>query len=1025
MHRLLKTLLPLAVLLLTAFPSEAQTKAKSDPFSVVGYVKNEAGEPMQHILVELKESLSFTTTDAEGFFAIRIPRPGSELNIAAQGYLPVNVVVKDKSQINVTLMKEPFIKDRDIAVLYGKQKKSHMTGAVSTVYGTDIEDIPVIFQNTAISGKLVGVHTIQESGAPASANADLYLRGRRSWNNRNPLVYVDGHLRDFSTVSAFELEEISAYKDAAALSIFGLQGGNGAIMATTKRGIESRPILSFNAQVGFESPTEMPDFLDSYHYAVLYNEALVNDGGKPRYTEDDLALYQSGESPLTHPDVDWLDEFIKNFSVSQKYNLNLRGGNSVTKYFVSLSYVNNNGLYKTDKSVNSYNTNANFQTYSIRSNVDVNLTKTLTLSLDLYGRQRIQRNPGSGTGTSSLFNVLLSLPSNKFPVNYGPDKVAGINEFRANPYGVLNHSGYTQYIHSTMEASLKAGQKLDFILKGLSVYGALAFDARFDNTIDRSKSYQVYQYDGVDEETGEILFKTWGENTAQKNSNSFGSSRIRIFDVQAGLDYAHNFGRHGLTGLLFVNRNEYSTDTQRLTNIHQGFGGRFAYDFAEKYLLETSFSYMGTEQLPPNHRYGFFPSVSAGYVLSNENFIKDNIPNIINFLKFRASYGLVGNDDGLPYFYYLPSFKLNNSNRYNFGTTGTGVPSWVESGLYNEFVTYEKSKKFNVGVDMKILKHINLTADYFNERNTQILVERSSISTVLGFGPSGNPKSNSGITTNRGFEIDLSVDGGKRDFYYQVGIQFTNVHNEIVFNDEQIFEYSYRRAPGNSINDPTGYVANGLYRDEQDMLNSPLTAFGNTYPGDIKYRDLNGDGVVDNNDISYIGKNNFPELYGAAYLQINWKGFDLGATLSFVGERTYNAYNISTIAFYNVAGTGGQYDGNVQQFHWDNRYVPTDPSTWDTATYPRLSLAGRNHNAQSSTFWLENGAFVRLKDVEFGYTLPLRITQKWHISKLRFFYSGFNLLTWHKMRMTAPEIGPNGNGYPVQRTHSLGVNIQF
>lgn len=269
------------------------------------------------------------------------------------------------------------------------------------------------------------------------------------------------------------------------------------------------------------------------------------------------------------------------------------------------------------------------------------------------------------------------------------------------------------------------------------------------------------------------------------------------------------------------------------------------------------------------------------------------------------------------------------------------------------------------------------------------------------------------------------MDGGKRDFYYQVGIQFTNVHNEIVFNDEQIFEYSYRRAPGNSINDPTGYVANGLYRDEQDMLNSPLTAFGNTYPGDIKYRDLNGDGVVDNNDISYIGKNNFPELYGAAYLQINWKGFDLGATLSFVGERTYNAYNISTIAFYNVAGTGGQYDGNVQQFHWDNRYVPTDPSTWDTATYPRLSLAGRNHNAQSSTFWLENGAFVRLKDVEFGYTLPLRITQKWHISKLRFFYSGFNLLTWHKMRMTAPEIGPNGNGYPVQRTHSLGVNIQF
>ena len=1023
--RKLRTLLAAMAFFAAMLSLDAQSSKKADPFTVVGYVRNETGEPMQHILVDLKESLSFATTDAQGFFSIRVPKPGSELVIAAQGYIPVTVKVNDRSEIKVTLLKQPLVSDDDVAVLYGSQKRSHITGAISTLKGTRIEGIPVIFQNTAISGKLTGVHTIQESGAPASANADLYLRGRRSWNNRNPLIYVDGHLREFSTVSAYEIEEISAFKDAAALSIFGLQGGNGAIMATTKRGIESRPVLSFNAQVGIESATQMPEFLDSYHYAVLYNEARINDGGAARYTDEDLEHYRTGDSPLTHPNVDWVDEFIKNSSVSQKYNLSLRGGNSVTKYFVNLSYVNNNGLYRTDKDINTYNTNANFQVYSIRSNVDVNLTKTLTLSLDLYGRQKIQRNPGSGTGTSSLFNVLLSLPSNKFPVNYGTDKVAGINEFRANPYGILNYSGYTQYIHSTMEATMKACQKLDFITKGLSIYASLAFDARFDNTIDRSKSYQVYEYMGDDEVTGEQLFRTWGENTAQSNSNSFGSSKIRIFDMQAGLTYARSFGRHDISALLFINRNEYSTDTKNLTNIHQGPGGRISYAYADKYLFETSFSYMGTEQLPPEHRYGFFPSVSAGYVLSNEKFIKENIPNIINLFKVRASYGIVGNDDGLPYFYYLPSFKLNSSSRYNFGTTATNVPGWVENGLFNEFVTYEKSNKFNVGVDAKLFKHLNITADYFREHNTQILVQRSSISTMLGFGTTGNPKSNSGITTNRGYEIDLSVDGGKRDFYYQVGIQFTNVHNEIDFNDEQDFEFNYRKSKGNSINRPTGYVANGLYKDEQDLLNSPVTSFGNSYPGDIKYRDLNGDGKVDINDVSYIGKNNLPELYGAFYFTFLWKGFDLRGTLTFVGERSYNAHNISTIAFYNVAGTGGQYDGNVQQFHWDNRYVPSDPSTWDKATYPRLSLAGRNHNAQTSTFWLENGAFARLKDLEFGYTLPLRITQNWHISKLWFYYSGFNLLTWHKMRTTAPEIGPNGNGYPVQRTHSFGVNIQF
>lgn len=1002
-------------------------KQKQKEIVIKGTVTDPQGIPLQDVLVDLKESLTFTLTDQKGNFTITVPGGQSSLIFALDGFNTNTVSVGNEQNLNIKLLSRQGKEDQEIILMYGKQKESLITSAVSTVKGNELEGKPVMFQNAALTGLMPGVLTIQESGAPGQDNATLYLRGRRSWRNRNPLVFVDGHLRDFSLVDPHEIDQISAYKDAGALAVFGLRGGNGALMATTRRGKEGRPTLKFNSQLSFQQPTKMPDFLDSWHYAKLYNEAMINDdpNSTGRYTEEDLGLYLSGESPYTHPNVDWLKESLKEMTTAQKYNLSIEGGSSVARYFVNLSFLDNSGLYNVDKNINSYNTNANFQSYSVRSNVDISLTKDLDLAINLYGRQRIQNNPGGSTNSDAVFNTLYSIPSNMFPMNYGPGKVAGRNEFRSNPYGILNYSGYSKYIHSTMEASIEGKQKLDFITKGLRVRGSLAFDARFDNTITRSKSYLVYQYLGKDSTTNDNLFTTWGEEKKQSNTNAFGDRKIRIFDLEAGLDYARIFGRHNIAATLAYNNNQESDDTYRLTNYHQGLFGRATYAYNSRYIAEFSFGYQGTEQLPASNRYGFFPAVSAGWIASEESFIKEHGGKVISFLKLRGSCGLSGNDDGLPYFYYLPTFKSNGS-RYNLGVTGANVTGWVEDGLFNENVTWEESLKLNLGADTRFFKDkLSLSFDYFNEKTTQILTTRTSVSTLLGLGAGAGPLGNVGESLNKGFEIETSFSDSFRKFHWTVGGNISYAYNEIIFNDEQSYQYNYRKTAGHPIGSQFGYETNGLYIDEQDLLNSPKTTFGPSYAGDIKYRDLNGDGIIDIQDQDKIGESNLADFCYSFFVGANYLGFDFNALFSGVADRNYYLTGVGIQAFTNISGTGGPFDGNVQQYHWNNRYNPEDPSSWAAAKYPRLSLQGRSHNAQTSSFWMEDGTFLRLKTLEFGYTLPQRLTKKFWLSKVRIFYSGYNLLTWDKMRTIDPESSPNANNYPVQKISSFGLNIHF
>ena len=556
---------------------------------------------------------------------------------------------------------------------------------------------------------------------------------------------------------------------------------------------------------------------------------------------------------------------------------------------------------------------------------------------------------------------------------------------------------------------------------------SLAFDARFDNTINRSKEYMVYEYTGKNA-TGEDTFTTWGEPGKQANSNSFGDSKVRIFDVEAGLNYERLLGtKHDVSAVLTFNRNQQTTDTQQMANYHQGLFGRASYAFDSRYLAEFSFGYQGTEQLPKEKRYGFFPAVSLGWILSEEPFIKRTIGNkLLSFIKFYGSYGLTGTDDGIPYFYYLPTLAKTGSSRYHFGVNGTNVGGWGEGSVFNPHVTWEESLKLNVGTDIRLWKdRISLGFNYFKEKTSQILTTRYTVSTLSGYG-FGGPLENIGKSENKGYEARVAFTDKRGDFYWTVGGNFSFIDNTIIFNDEQPYPYDYQKRVGKSINDLFGYVSDGLYIDEQDRLNSPKTDFGAAYAGDIKYRDLNGDGVITEQDQRKIGDSNLAEWSYGFFVGAAYKGFDVKALFTGVANRDYTYADLNIMAFKNEAGNGNEWGGgSVQKYHWDNRYNPQDPSTWRTAKYPRLSLLGGTHNRLDSDFWQDNGNFLRLKTLEIGYTLPQRWTRKAKISKARIFYTGYNLLTWHNMRVIDPESQPGVCNYPVQKVSSFGLSLQF
>jgi len=922
-----------------------------------------------------------------------------------------------------------------INILYGQQKKEYMTSSVTTMSGNNVKNVPNDNISNVLTGLLPGLAVVQNNGEPGEQGGSLLIRGQRSLMNNSPWVLVDGVQRGLNGLEPDEIESISILKDAAATSIYGMRGSNGVILVTTKRGLNQKLTITLDSRVAMQSPVKLPTFLGSYDYAKLYNEALINDGKEPYYSKEILDHYLNKDDLNSYPDNNYIDMYLKDYSVNQKYNLSVRGGNNASRYYFLVGYTSNSGLYNVDETVNTYKTNATVQMYNVRSNVDVQVNKDFDLSLSLAARMQDRIYPGMRSNSvNQIFSSLLTLPPNLFPEKYIGDygivdsngtptgsgvtnPLAGNSQYQNNPYGLLNSRGYSAYKSLVLNSTLIGNYKLNFITSGLSLYASFSYDSNYAKNANRSKDFAVYEL------VTDSTVRQHGTTTNMSNTWTPVYYQRRI-DVQAGVNYERIFGSSYLSGLLRYNYNKYAVDGNNLPNLNSGLVGRLSYSFDSKYLSEFSFAYQGTEQFPQDNRYGLFPAFSVGWNIANENFIKEKT-NIINVLKLRASIGLTGSDKGIPYFYYIEDYAQRGS--ITIGIDGASAPNtaWYQATIANSNITWEKNRKINIGMDGLFLNNkLNFSFDLFHERAYDILIMSQQIPSMFG---GQTPQMNRGIVENEGLEFMIGYnDQLTKDFSYFINGNFAVSNNTIINQDEQFREYDYQIRTGRPIGERYGLIALGLFQTQGEIDASPSqAALGTVRSGDIKYKDMNEDGVIDSDDESPIGVNQLPLLTYNVSFGVQYKNFDFKALLQGVGESEAMLSGIEIFEFVN--------NGKVKPFHLSRWAYYNDPITGENvdtraqATYPRLTISEGGNNRQPSTYWLRDVSYLRLKTIELGYSVEdVHLFKTNLFSKARIYFSGYNLLTYTPLKEDIdPEMVGNMTSYPIQRVFNIGINLTF
>lgn len=916
------------------------------------------------------------------------------------------------SSLKITSAIQPTYSNRtaDRPIAYSRQPAWKVTGALSTVSGGDLQKNFTTNLANTLFGRLPGLTVTQSGGEPGNDSPTLIGRGINTFGTagRNVLVLVDGFESSYEQLVPDEIESITLLKDASATAIYGLRGANGVLLVTTKRGSDGRLVVQVSTQQGFQSASRLPQFLGAYDYARLYNEGLKNDGKAPLYTDADLAAYQTGSDPFFHPNVNWYDEVLKKTAPISNYNLNFRGGGNTVRYFVLLNAIQSNGLYKNVGNMDEESVNARYSRINFRSNVDINLTKRLTASLTLGGSVEDKSNP-AGTTTGTIFNSLATLPPNAFPV-YNANGSFGGTSALTNPLANLLKTGSYASNGRTLQTTLKMTEQLDQIVPGLSVSAAVSF-----NTFFRSYSNKIRQYErssATRTPTGDTLYTRFGQNTSLiGNEDNSDQSRNTVF--QGFLNYDRTFGKHGISALFMHNSDSYTnvnnttTAVQSLPFRHAGIGGRLTYTNADTYIGELSFGYMGSENFPKDKRYGFFPAASVGWIISNEKFLKASAT--LTYLKLRGSFGLTGNDQiGGNRFMFDQLYPYTAS--YNLGTTNGQVFGLAEGAAGNPDLSWEKQKTGNIGVELTLANRLDVGVDVFQNRRYDILVAPNR--TVPQYTGLVLPLLNQGKVDNKGFEATIryrSKPVGK--FQYVVDVSSWYAQNKIVNNSEAIRLYDYQYTTGRPIGQPFGLEAIGLFRDQADIAASPRQIFTTVQPGDIKYKDQNSDGLINQNDTRPIGNTGTPTLTVSLHSRLQYRGFDLDFLFQGVSGRTAYLGGNYFQAFQN----NGQ-AGTIALGRWT-------PETAETATYPRLSASNNQNNYQFSSYWQRDGSFIKLRSLELGYTLPTLLVEKIRLTNARVFINGTNLFSIdHLEGYVDPEVG---GGYPALRTVSGGVRLQF
>lgn len=1003
-----------------------------------GIVKDTNGDPVIGASVVIKGTSTGTITGVDGDFELGGVKRGDILEVSFIGYTTQAVNYKGQ-MLNIVLAEDALALEEVVVVGFGTQKKASIVGAVQSIRPSDLK-VPSSNLSNAFAGRIAGVISMQRNAEPGADGANFWIRGAATFSGAtNPLIFIDGveaSSGDMNAIPPEAIENFSVLKDASATALYGARGANGVILITTRTGeANERARINIRIDNTFSGATRMLEMADAPTVMNMRNYSVLNRNpeGTPFYTQEKIENTIGGKNPYMYPNVNWLDYLFKDMTTNQSVNINVTGGTKKVDYFISASLNNDNGMLKSDPN-NKFDNNIQNLRYSIQSNVGAWLTKTTKVNVRI--NSQITNYNGPTTGVSDIYKYALEAPNMYFQPYYpnvnnedhvlfgnlsgGPIPIGNTSVYR-NPYAVMVQGNSTNSEYA-INTALELDQKLDFLTKGLSFKALVSYKNWSKTKVSRSFTPYYYQLESADAlPDGGYDFKYTSINQGSTAlGTSTGTEGDRWFNFQATLNYQRTFDDvHDVGALLVYMQRDYNVNNPgdnyyaTLAERNQGIAGRVTYAYDGKYLAEVNFGYNGSETFKDGQRFGFFPSFAAGYLISNEKFFEP-WTKVFTSLKLRGSYGLVGNSsiydsDGNKYrFPYLTKVNLTGLG-YTFGnkwqTTGSGATITTYGA---DDVTWEIGSKYNIGVDMTLFNKLSITADFFHENRKNIFLQRQTIGAETGITGNLRPYSNLGRVMNQGFDMSFVYNHQvNKDLLITARGTFTYAANEYVEIDEPEYAYEYMSQVGRPLNAYKGLIAEGLFTSEEDIANSPAHALSSTAVkiGDIKYRDLNEDGKIDENDMTYIGNPEIPQISYGFGLSAQYKGWDAALFFQGVGKRDIMLDGIHPFA--------GDSQGALQ---WvaDNYWSESNPNP--NAEYPRLTNGINQNSTTRSTYWLRDGSYIRLKSVELGYTFKF----------MRAYLSGQNLLTFSDFKIWDPELyTTNGLKYPTQRTVTVGLQFTF
>lgn len=1009
----------------------------------------ETGEALPGVSIMVEQSTRGVTTDVDGTFEIGV-LSSDKLIFSFIGMQSQTIEVKGQRVINVAMQPLADELEEVVVVAFGTQKRTDLIGAVTTIKPSTLR-APTSNLTTSMAGQIPGIIAYQRSGEPGMDDADFFIRGVTSFGTGkvNPLILIDGMeltVTELSRLRPDDIESFSVMKDATSTALYGARGANGVIFVTTKQGREGAVSISFRAEGSVSEPTRNVEFADPVTYMKLYNDALTSRDpfADPYYTQEKIESTQEGRHPIIFPAIDWRKSLFKDRTFNHRYNLSVSGGGKIARYYVAGSFAQDNGNLKVDGK-NNFNNNIDLKSFTLRANVNINLTRTTELIVRLNGNFDNYTGPIEG-GSSIYYKVARSNPVD-FPPYYPADEAhkhvkhilfGGLSDRSfINPYADMV-KGYKNYDRSLMLAQMELKQDLSFITEGLRF--RTMFNTNRVSRYDIVRSYKPFYYElpyydrrtleysiiNFNEDSGEeFLSFNIDENLREQNS---------VFYMETAIDYSRVFNdKHSVSAML-VNILSSRTDAiagslqLSLPSRNLGLSGRATYGYDSRYFAEFNFGYNGSERFHESHRFGFFPSFGLAWSVSNEKFWAPIKQTLSNF-RLRATYGLVGNDaigSKDDRFFYLSNVVMDASAKgftfgreYDFTRPGINVTRFS-----NPHITWEQSKKTNLAIELGLFDKVNIQAGLFTEKRENILMTRSAIPSTMGL--SAAVRANVGEASGKGTDISIEYsESFTKDLWLQVRGNFTYAASKYVAYEEPLYEKEWWKSRiGYSINQPWGYIAERLFVDDNEVANSPPQNFGSdNIAGDIKYKDVNGDGVITSLDQVPIGFPTVPEIVYGGGFSFGYKNFDLSAFFQGSARSSFwmGGYVSGSTGPINIEPfVGGK---QILKVFADSHFSADNQDLY--ALWPRLSTQNQRNNTQLSTWWINNGAFLRLKQVEMGYTFPKMISSALHINSLRLYVSGTNLFLISGFKLWDVEMGGNGLGYPLQRVINIGVNVSI